>query len=329
MHVAQIGNFEPPFSTENDLNHAMEANGWTVAKIQEGSDDIRILIDGGLDNPSIPPDFILWTSTRDLANKWGHELQWELLAEARRFGVPVVGYHLDRWWGLKRWEAVVDEPYFKVDLLITADGGHQAEWESLGLNHRWMPPGVSKRWCQLGEFKEELATDIVFTGSWQDYGHREWRHRMELVAWLQKTYGDRVAFYPKQGQHAVRGLDLNDIYWSAKVVVGDSCLAPKVDGSPMTHYCSDRVPETLGRGGILLHPLVDGVHATRGGDFAYAWWELGDWSSLRSELDGLLAMDDEQRLDARLQAIGHIRENHTYTVRMKQLEELMILEGML
>lgn len=334
MHVALVGNFDPPFSTENDLLHAMEANGWTVRAIQSGDHDPLVSLiedlryrDGGA------PDFIVWVRTASLWDKWGTEVQWKLLAEARRRNIPVIGYHLDRWWGLKRQDEIrmglQSQPFFHCDLLVTADGGHDDQWELEGVNHRWMPPGVSERWCVPGVFKEELATDIVFAGSWQGGYHREWGHRAELVAWLQKTYGDRVRFWPKQGEGAVRGLDLNDIYWSAKVVVGDSCLAPKVDGSPMTNYCSDRIPETLGRGGILLHPLVDGVHATRGGDFAYAWWELGDWSSLRSELDGLLAMDGNERLDARLQAIRHIRENHTYTVRMKQLELLLIEEGML
>ena len=325
MHVVQLGNRVPPFSTENDLHHAMvEGNGWDVRFIQEGDSTALLQFITDLQAGFERPDFILWTSTRDLANQWGHELQWKLLAEARRHNIPVVAYHLDRWMGLKRQNAMPTEPYFRVDLLATADGAHQDEWAKADVNHHWMLPGVSERWCRPGTYSEELATDIIFVGSWQDYGHREWRHRGELVAWLQKTYGDRVAFYPKQGEHAVRGLELNDVYWSAKVVVGDSCLAPKVDGSPMTNYCSDRVPETLGRGGVLVHPYVEGVMGDLG-RLCYAW-PLGEWGALRAAIDEELESDNGA---LRLLNIAHIRENHSYTVRMRQLAELLIDEGML
>jgi len=334
MHVVQLGNRVPPFSTENDLHHAMvEGNGWDVRFIQEGDSTALLQFITDLQAGFERPDFILWTSTRDLANQWGHELQWKLLAEARRHNIPVVAYHLDRWMGLKRQNAMPTEPYFRVDLLVTADGAHQDEWAKADVNHHWMLPGVSERWCQPGTYREELATDIVFVGSWQDYGHREWRHRGELVAWLQKTYGDRVAFYPKQGEHAVRGLELNDVYWSAKVVVGDSCLAPKVDGSPMTNYCSDRVPETLGRGGYLLHPSVEGINDFHDpfwdADCLCDWWEMGDWGQLRTRIDTELSTGDFSSSEERLRRIELIRENHTYTVRMRQLAELLIDKGML
>ena len=97
-------------------------------------------------------------------------------------------------------------------------------------------------------------------------------HRSRLVKWLRKNYDRQVKFWPEPNQHAVRGDDLTDLYASVKVVVGDSCLVPKPDGSPMTHYCSDRIPETLGRGGLLLHPVVEDV---TGKLFNHHWWKLG------------------------------------------------------
>ncbi|NNC74978.1 MAG: glycosyltransferase family 1 protein [Acidimicrobiia bacterium] len=322
MRVALIGNFEPEFSTENDLKDAMERLGWNVRAIQSG--DLGTLEDLLYDLRYLHdvPDFIVWVRTASLWDKWGTEPQWRLLAEARHRDVPVVGYHLDRWWGLQRQHEVWHEPFFHCDLLITADGGHDDQWREAGINHVWFPPAVSERWCQPGRFQPELETDIVFCGSWQGGYHREWGHRAELVAWLQKNYGDRVAFYPKQGQHAVRGLALNDVYWSAKVVVGDSCLVPKVNGSPMTHYCSDRVPETLGRGGILLHPDVDGISDI----FPYETWKLWDWEDLREWIDEAI---DQNPWVNRQALIDHTREHHTYTVRMRQLRELLAERMML
>lgn len=337
MRVAQIGNFVPEFSTENDLRWAMESLGWHVRPIQEGDIGPLDELFADLRRPGDVPDFILWTRTRDLADKWGHEAQWRLLAEARQRKVPVVGYHLDRWWGLKRQTEIETEPFFRVDLLVTADGGHDDLWRQHGINHVWALPAVSERWCQPGQHRDEYDCDVVFVGSWQGY-HREWAHRQELVTKLSDRFGDRFKVFPAPGQHAIRGLELNDVYWSAKVVVGDSCLVPKVDGSPMTHYCSDRIPETLGRGGILCHPSVEGIDKTFG---RHLPWDLGDWSDLNGLLDvainapegswnaGLCSPGGGTREAARLENIAFVREQHTYTVRMSRLGEILAERMML
>lgn len=321
MRVAQVGNFGPTYSTENELLHAMGQHGFDVTTFQEGDlDAYRELVTHILHER---PDFVLWTSTKSLREEWGQARCWQLLAEARKAGVPVVGYHLDRWWGLKRQDSL-DDAYFQCDLMVTADGGHDEMWPTKNINHRWLPPAISERWCRPGMFRDEYACDVMFVGSWRDYGHREWRHRGELIATLSQWYGDRFLALPKPGKEAVRGLELNDAYWSAKVVVGDSCLVPKVDGSPMTHYCSDRIPETLGRGGYLVHPRVEGVLGEGIFDDApgVLWWDLNDWRDLRSEIDGAIA-DAEATSGIREGNIAFIRKHHTYTVRIGQLMEIV------
>lgn len=335
MLIAQIGNFEPEFSTENELRHALETLGHIVVPLQEGDPRALEELIGGLTiGDTLAPSFVLWTRTKGLADKWGHEGQWRFLAEARRRRIPVVGYHLDRWWGLKRETELHTEPFFQVDLLCTADGGHQEEWKSIGANHVWFPPAISERWCQRGNFREEYACDVVFVGGGLDYGHREWKHRAELITNLSNWYGDRFKLIPGPGRHAIRGLELNDVYESATVVVGDSCLVPNPDGSPATHYCSDRIPETLGRGGLLLHPFVDGVDGLFGRQFG---WPLGDWAGLLAMIDGLLGGPDSHVWVPhhpgdpieRDKQIESIRENHTYTVRMAALIDLLQEQGMI
>jgi hypothetical protein len=327
LRITYIGNFEPEFSTENEYAHAFRQLGHEIHEVQEGDhQQFGILCDQLLHHRQ--PDLILWTRTKGLADRHGNEMQWAMARLAGRAGVPLVGVHLDRWWGLERQMQVVEDPYFRaVDLLFTADGGHQREFDAVGVNHRWLLPGISERWCQPGCQREEYDCDVVFVGGWRDYGHKAWKHRAELVNHLSRWFGDRFLALPRPGQPAIRGLELNDVYWSAKVVVGDSCLVPKVDGSPATHYCSDRVPETLGRGGVLLHPEVRGVV---GLDEPFngrnvAWWSLGDWANLNSTLDHLLHADMD---DARLHGIDAIREDHTYTVRARQILDVLDDEGM-
>lgn len=318
--LAYLGNFKPPYSTENDYRRAWQANGHEVTCIQEG-DPIRLaLLTAEIDSF----DFVIWTRTEDLAALNGEARQWKFLAEARRRGVPTIGVHLDRWWGLKRQYLIEQDPFFRVDLLLTADGGHQEQWKAAGVNHVWLPPAISEQWCQPGTPREEYAAEIAFVGGWQGGYHKEAKHRHELVNFLDKTYGSRVRFWPRRGEHAIRGPELTDLYWSTKVVVGDSCLAP---GD--THYCSDRIPETLGRGGILMHPFVEGIDDLFE---RYLPWQLNDWDELREGIDLLLTVWDKDSWSSsdgtvgtyRLEQIDWMRENHTYEKRVPQIIDKIV-----
>lgn len=314
MHVAYVGNFEPPHSTENHVAQALEANGHAVVRLQEQS--------FGWDPKRVPPgtDFALWTHTHGYGPPSTHGRQAKFCEALNRRGIPVVGYHLDRWWGLQREYQVAEEPFFNsTTLVVTADGGHDDQWASLGIDHVWFPPAVSARECEPGTPRDEYRSPIAFVGSWQGGYHSEWQHRQQLVEWLADTYGDRCAFWPRRNEHAVRGRDLRDLYASVDVLVGDSCLA----GSAHS-YCSDRIPETLGRGGFLVHPRVAGI--TDGDTYLervhLACWELSDWDMLRRTIDGYLA-DDVARHQVATRGREHVLANHTYEVRMRQLVQML------
>lgn len=313
-----LGNLSAPHSTEAHVRRALEANGHTVDGVQENEADWASLAARAAD-----ADFVLWTHTRDYAPPATYEAQRKFLADCP---VSTVGFHLDLWHGLARAHLVDEEPYFHVDLLVTADGGHDEEWEKAGVNHRWMPPGVSAAECEPGTYREELASPICFVGSWQSGYHRESRHRAELVAQLKRRRKRDVRFWPRPGEHALRGEPLRDLYASTAVAIGDSCLV----GTPgfRGRYWSDRIPESIGRGACLVHPVVEGLfeHYTDG-EHLYTW-QPGDWRSMHRLLDMLTANPDVAK---RVGEAGraHVLERHTYEVRVRQLVELMSAEGLL
>lgn len=322
MKVAYVGNFEPAHSTETHVARAFEANGHQVVRLQEQAFGW---------NPSAVPDdaaFVLWTHTHGLAPERTHDLQDRFLTSLRRRDVPTVSFHLDRYWDLYRESQIhgpKQEPFFRTDLMCSADGGNDERWAAAGIDHVWMPPGVSAPECEPGTYRPELASDVAFVGSWTTY-HRESRHRAELVNWLQGTYGDRCRFWPTPGEHAVRNEALRDLYASVRVLVGDSCFS----GDPRGHtYCSDRLPESIGRGGLLVHPhtpgVTDGTLYTAGEHLLC--WEAGDWGALSDEIDGALA-DDEER--ARISKAGreHVLQHHTYEVRVRELTDLLVERGL-
>lgn len=314
MLVAYVGNFTPTHSTENEVRKAWEALGVTVQPIQEQHADWSTLperVDGC--------DLVMWTRTSDLDHE-PVDVKLTALRQLEDAGIPTVAYHLDRWFGLHREDSVAREPFFRCSVVITADGGHQGRFEDLGVNHHWLPPAVSEFECSPGTPRDEYASDIAFVGSWQGY-HREWRHRPALVKCLQHTWPDRVRFWPAPGQPGVRGEALRDLYASVKVVVGDSCLSGGV-----TRYWSDRIPETIGRGAFLLHPNVVGLeeHFTPG--VHLDTWDVNDWSYLRDLVDHYLE-DHVARETIADAGRNHVLANHTYTVRMRQVCDIVLGEG--
>lgn len=341
MNIAFIGNFQPTMapedrhSTENHILEALTALGHHVDPIQEDvPDNWRMLSQFpryAVPYSSVFPDLFLWTRTGWSWELLGtteaemHACMTSFLARCREQGIPTVGVHLDRWWGLARQNDVYTQPYFKVDHLFTADGGHNAEWKAAGVNHHWMPPAVSEFECVPGTARAEYQSDVAFIGSWQGY-HPEWLHRFELVEHLRQR-GD-CRFWPEPGQ-VVRGVKLRDVIASTKVIVGDSCLVGGI-----THYCSDRIPETLGRGGFLVHPHVEGVTdgtLYNGSDVPLSdgplhldTWLLNDWRGLDDCIEAALIADEVRRNIARY-GREHVLANHTYTVRMREVLEAVKL----
>jgi hypothetical protein len=317
MKVSYIGNFEPAHSTENHVLAALQVNRHDVTSWQENQPSTW-----ADPNRVADADMVLWTRTGwDWRNcGWSaaeaFARQHALLETCATRSVPTVAYHLDRWWGLKRQPEVQTEPCFRCALVVTADGGHEKEWQAAGVNHYWLPPGVSEFECAPAQPNDRFTSELAFVGSWQPGYHPEWHHRPQLVRWLAR-YGNRVRFWPEPGQHAIRGTDLRELYASTKVNVGDSCLA-----GGATHYWSDRIPETLGRGGFLLHPHVDGMDEHFVDGTHLVTWPLGDFEELGWLVDYYLRHDDERATIA-CAGRAHVLAHHTYTVRMQQVEKLV------
>lgn len=316
MRAAFLGNFTNPATTENEMLRGLQANGYEVEVFQEGEPDVL----GDLTDRIDDFDVCFWTRTRDLAERVGEAAQWKLGQRAARFNTPLVGVHADLWFGLKR-ERELDEPYFKIlDLFCTADGGHDEQFAARGINHHWLLPAVDEQYCYLADPDEKYRSRLAFTGSWEGGYHREAQHRHDLVRFLDKHYGDDIVLYPKRGEHRIQRHDFNTLVASVDLVVGDSCNVEKHG-----HYVSDRLPTVLGRGGILVHPIVEGV--TRFGEPFDApgllGWEVGDWKGLAATISRALGFSDEYRNQLRQMNIDFTKKHHTWTVRAAELVDIV------
>lgn len=314
--VAVIGNHSVAFTTETYLARAFEENGCDVVRVSQ--DDAFAMDWSDLANHLITADLDLTVYTRThnrTALPWDYTETWAHLAGA---GVTTASFHLDRFWDLEREHLITDDdrdPLFTTEHVFTADGGNDDRWSAAQVNHHWLPPAVDRYEAEemRGTPIHRYNYDVIFVGSSDRTYHQQYPARGELLAHLRETYGSRFAHFGHGGDHpVVRQQDLNDVYASAKIVVGDSCFANDRTGRRSTNYWSDRIPETLGRGGFLLHPFVPGVRREYGASLAT--YTPGDWDDLDAQIGAYLANPGD-RYGMVEQGRARVLKAHTYTHR--------------
>jgi hypothetical protein len=296
--IAFLGNFKHTFCTESDLAWSAEFLGHEVIRLQENEVTLRDL------DSAFQADMFLWVRTPGFLRIPDDEM-YKFLDRLEDASIPSVSFHLDKFWGIpEREELIGNIPFWQTDLVFSADGGHTKEFIEKGVEHRWMLPGVVLRGCYPGVPQPDLACDVGFVGSVDGY-HPCYPERKELVEFLKHRYGHRFRSF--QGYREQR---LNDLYASIKVCVGDSIFANQ-GKSPK--YVSDRVTETMGRGGVLVHPEVEGVY--------FPGWVThwpGDFEDLARKIDDLL-LNPEMRRDMRDVGMSTIRKLHTYDRRIQTI----------
>lgn len=312
MKMLILGNLRSPYSTEGDWRHAFEEIGWAVDTVQEDdwiSGQARVREPDG-------DGMLLWVRTWPAPP----DLVKEQLAPWKAAGVPVVGAHLDRFFGLigreDRQNKVYTDPYWRwLDWWFTADPC-QAHWNTAIPGRTiWTPPAVSTRNSLDAEPNpQRWDVDVVFVGNTDPKSyHPEHTHRFAMLAQLRKRYGRRFAELPGPGRQRIVGADLTEIYRTVPVVVGDSALAG------LDAYWSDRVPETLGRRGFLAHPNTTWRSQYTPGRHL-ATWRLGDWEDMFEVIETGIELD-EWRDQVAAEGQAHTLEFHTYTHRASRIAD--------
>ncbi len=309
MNIAFIGNFGCDFSTENELRWTLEERlGHKVIKLQENNISTDEVVQATRERGC---KLLIWVHTH--GPSWemiGNITQEKMLNELRSSGIKTCSFHLDRFWGLnildQREERIGTHAFWHTDRVFTADGGNDSRFSDRGVSHIWLPPAVVERDCYFGKPQPQYNSPLCFTGA--DGYHPEYPFRALLVSRLKETYGSRFRLY--QG---VRQDNLNNLYASVRVVVGDSCFA----GSD--RYWSDRVPEVLGRGGFLIFPETPGLNIP-----GLVTYEPGNINDLFKKINYWID-DDHQAERAEIVKVtqAHVKAHETYTQRMTTLLETM------
>lgn len=310
MNIFYVGNFTQQHCTEVHLAATLEDLGHTVIRVQENGLSPDAMTER-LTNDQF--DLFLFTRT------WGNTVQLHHLDILKKRAIPSASYHLDLYVGLQREDTLNGDPFWRTEYVFTVDGDpNSAEvFKQKGINHFYIKPGVFKPECYSATRTNPFGyeNDVIFVGGGINYGHPEWPYRRQLVMWLEDQYGER---YKKFGypEETIRNAALNQLYADTKVVIGDSVCV----NFTHTHYWSDRVYETIGRGGFIIHPYIKGMEEEFTDKQNIVFYEYGNFDQLRELIDYYLAHDTEREA-IRSAGQAYVRENCTYNNRMQQLIE--------
>lgn len=323
MKIVYVGNFTQQHCTEVHLAATLRDLGHEVIEVQEnGGDDFWLFTEL---KAALPFDLFLFTRT------WGQTVTLRHLALLKEAGIPSASYHLDLYVGLQREDGLDNDPFWRTDYVFTPDGSEVAAkvFAEKGINHYYMKPGVFKPECYIAPVRPGMDkfNRVVFvgggsaTGEGPQYGHKEWPYRGELIKFLQDTY--RSHFH-KFGwpQETIRNEALNQLYAESAVVVGDSlCLENKT----RPYYWSDRVYETMGRGGFIIHPYIKGMEEEFKDGEHIVYYEFGNWADLKGKIDYYLEHDEERE---NIRHLGHqkVKADCTYHNRMAQMLETVMAD---
>lgn len=224
--------------------------------------------------------------------------------------IKTVFWLFDLYFGTQREYLLQINPLFNSDFVFSTDGGHQKEFKELGINHFCLRQGIYKSEAYIGRSRKEFENDIIFVGTINSIDP----NRDKLIDFLQRTYGKQFKWWGRSGPNEIRGKDLNDLYASTKIVVGDSCYSP--------NYWSIRIYDVLGRGGFLIFPKIPGLENEFVYDKHFVSYEHGDYQDLKKKIDYYLE-HIEERNKIKLEGFKYCRENYNFKSRCQNLIEII------
>jgi hypothetical protein len=306
MLITFLGNFQVSFSSETHHAKSLQALGHTVIQLQENEATSEQVLENALRSR-----LFIWVHTHSWTTP-GMMSMVDVLKKLKNLDIPTMTYHLDLWKGIQRERDLVnDEFYSHIQHFFTVDR-LMADWfnENTEVKGHYLRAGVFDEECEMFEPNGPM-NDVIFVGS-KGY-HPEWPWRPRLIEWLQETYGDRFTHYGGDGVGVVRGHNLNQLYANTKVVVGDSLVL----NFTYPDYWSDRVYETIGRGGFLLMPYIEGIRSEFN-ESELATFTFGDFENLKRNIDFYLS-NDLYRNTIRQNGFRKVKYAYTYRHRWDEI----------
>ena len=305
--IAFIGKFRKLYDEEGKAL-SLEKSGYEVLRFDE--DTFNLSED--LNNQDIlirsNPDYVFYAKLR-IPN------QSQFMNTLKKNCIKTVCWVPDLYFGTPRENEVRQKyPMFQADYVFSTDGGNQHLFAESGINHYPLKDAIFPANCvterQVKNSKKRI--DVLFVGGLDMNFHGQ--NRYKLLNFLQNTYGDKFFWAGKNNTDEYREDKLTELIRSAKVIIGD-CVESK-------NLWSNRLYETIGRGGLIIHPYVEGIedHYTDGQHFIT--FERNNFNILKQKIDFFLD-NPKDREEIILNGIKHTKENHTLDNRVSYIVDII------
>lgn len=172
---------------------------------------------------------------------------------------------------------------------------------------RWLMQGMDERVAGPGQpIPNERWPPLLFTGM-----IRHGQKRVEFINHMHDNYGDKFFVLGDGGPlRRKHGRELANIFASTKIVI-----AP--DGPSTDRYWSNRIYNTLGLGGFLLHPHCQGLAEDFSEDDLVMYKDRQDLCDL---IDSFMCLPDRREKLA-MAGYEQVMAHHTYRHRCGRLLE--------
>lgn len=289
MKIALVGKFTK-LHDEEYIARAFESLGHEVKRIPQHHNAFDITLALSTFRPKVLL-YCKWNPPQDV---------WRMILILKREGMKTICWLFDLYFGYQREYQVRNMPFFRSDHVFTTDGGHQKEFVNMGIKHQCLRQGIFSKECVLLPFKKPKY-DVIFVGS----DNPMYQSRTDIVMEI------GAKWFGQKNTDDKRGMELNELYAESKIVIGDSFYSP--------HYWSNRVVETLGRGGFLIHQDVPGLKELYPDLVTY---ERGNVNQLKEKIAYYLTNEKERR-EIIKKNFERVREHHTAEIQCKTLLELI------
>ena len=305
MKIVFVGNHSVDYSSETHHCKTLESMGHLVIKLQEGQASSEQILEACMD-----ANLLVFVHTHGWVTP-GMPLD-KLFTIIKKMSVPVITYHLDLWFGLKREKDIHEDSFYKSLDYFFATDKLMCDWfnENTNVKGVFLPAGVYDAECYIHPDynPKEFDYDVIFVGS-KGY-HPEYPYRPQLVDFLRDTYGSKFLHIGGDGDTGtIRGDKLNRYYARSKIAVGDSLNI----NFNYPYYTSDRLFESTGRGGFTIYPDIIGLNEYFNPN-EVVFYTHGNLTELKSRIDQFIG-DNHYREEIRLNGHNRTKKDHTYKNR--------------
>lgn len=296
MKIVYIAKFDKMWN-EEAIALALERNGVKVKRLEDSgytNSEYLNIIDRE------KPDYVMFAKANTQENG-------KKLIEAIKFkGYKTISWTFDLYLGYPARTDLSRFNFFDCDFVFLTDGGHIPDYKDKGVNAFLLRQGIPAEYNYLSMKDDKYAYDVVFVGC----NNKFWPSRHRLLNFLHTTYGDRFHWYGIIDTNEIRGHELNKLYSTAKIVIGDSVYSE--------NYWSNRIYEVIGRGGFMIQYYIPGIDKEFDPGKEYVQYNFGNYDELKNEIDYYL-VNEKEREKIRLAGFERVKNNYTFDHRIKEM----------